>query len=57
MAMVTVLLSLFSRLGESGGSLVCGKPEEGRMAERIPSPAAEGDTCTWGAAWHQLGPL
>ena len=46
MAMVTVLLSLFSRLGESVGSLVCGKSEEGMVEEQIPSSVTEGETCT-----------
>lgn len=57
MAMVTVLLSLFSSLGESGGSLVGEKPAEGVVEEQIPSSVAEGDSCTWYSAWHHLGPL
>lgn len=57
MAMVTVLLALFSRLGESGGSLLGGQAEQGVVEEQSPSPVTQGDTWMWHSAWHHLGPL
>lgn len=42
MAMVTVLLALFSRLGESGGGLLGVQAEQGVVEEQSPSAVTEG---------------